>query len=117
MSIFRLSGGQLISRGFVANFTQDIQPLVNILPRLPKDLPILIIKKKEQKNQTHHFKVNKKRVELVLKYLCENNEQYINYGIKISNELLDQLPDYGIPEGLNEIEETGNEPYLTDIGP
>ena len=30
MSIFRLSGGQLISRGFVANFTQDIQPLVNI---------------------------------------------------------------------------------------
>jgi hypothetical protein len=49
MSIFRLSGGQLISRGFVANFTQDIQPLVNVLPRLPKDLPILILKKRTKK--------------------------------------------------------------------
>jgi hypothetical protein len=117
MSIFRLSGGQLISRGFVANFTQDIQPLVNVLPRLPKELPILIIKKKDQKNQTHHFKVNKKRVEIVLKYLCENNEQYKNFGIKISNELIEQLPDDGIPESLNEIDSNDNQINLTDIGP
>ncbi|MFN9906341.1 MAG: DUF6570 domain-containing protein, partial [bacterium] len=27
MSIFRLPGGQLVNRGFVANFSQDIQPI------------------------------------------------------------------------------------------
>ena len=42
MSIFRLPGGQLVNRGFVANFSQDIQPVIDLLPRLPKDLPLLI---------------------------------------------------------------------------
>jgi hypothetical protein len=46
MSIFRLPGGQLVQRGFVANFSQNIQPICDILPRLPKDLPLLILKKK-----------------------------------------------------------------------
>ena len=46
MSIFRLPGGQLVSRGFVANFSQETQPIVDILPRLPKNLPLLVLKKK-----------------------------------------------------------------------
>ena len=46
MSVFRLPNGALISRGFIANFSQDIKELTKILPRLPKDLPIIILKKK-----------------------------------------------------------------------
>ncbi|CAF1045128.1 unnamed protein product [Brachionus calyciflorus] len=42
MSVFRLPGGAIATKGFCANFSQNIQPIINILPRLPKDLPILI---------------------------------------------------------------------------
>ncbi len=33
MSVFRLPGGQLLSRGYVANFSQDISQLCKLLPR------------------------------------------------------------------------------------
>jgi hypothetical protein len=57
MSIHRLGSGALINRGFVANFTQDIQSICKTLPRLCSELPFLIIKKKGQNNITHKFKV------------------------------------------------------------
>ena len=34
MSVYRLKGGQLLSRGYVANFTQDIIQTCYDLPRL-----------------------------------------------------------------------------------
>ncbi|CAF0951603.1 unnamed protein product [Brachionus calyciflorus] len=71
MSVYRLSSGALASRGFCANFYQNINEIINELPRLPKDLPIIILKKKNQLNQLKHFIVNRKRVELCLKYLYE----------------------------------------------
>ena len=46
MSVYRLSKGALASRGFSANFSQNINEIINELPRLPKDLPIIILKKK-----------------------------------------------------------------------
>ena len=71
MSIFRLPGGQLVQRGFVANFSQNIQPICDILPRLPKDLPLLILKKKDQLNNEKSFVVCRERVLTVLQYLTE----------------------------------------------
>lgn len=119
-SIYRLPGGAISTRGFVANFKQDIQPISKLLPRLPKELPLLILKKKDQKNQTHHFSVNKKRVEMCLKYLCKNNKQYINHNISIDQIALDSLPDDNIPSDLLEVEDN-NIPnidnYILDQGP
>ena len=57
LSIFRLPGGQLVSRGFVANFSQEIQPIVDILPRLPKNLPLLVLKKINQLNQDKIYRL------------------------------------------------------------
>jgi len=37
MSICRLKSGQLLSRGYVANFSQDLTQLCKILPRKTKD--------------------------------------------------------------------------------
>ncbi len=51
MSIFRLPGGALISKGYVANFSQDISSLCTQLPRKTKDLPLLIIKKTGQNSK------------------------------------------------------------------
>ena len=50
MSVFRLPGGQLLSRGYVANFSRDISKLCSTLPRLTSDIPILIVKKIDQNN-------------------------------------------------------------------
>jgi hypothetical protein len=80
MSIWRLKNGARMSRGFVANFQQDISPVLNMLPRLPKDIPILILKKPNQTNETKAFEVNKNRVEVCLKYLIENNSTWRNHG-------------------------------------
>ena len=49
MSVYRLPGGALINRGFWDNFFQDLEKILTILPRLPKDLPLLILKKKPSK--------------------------------------------------------------------
>jgi hypothetical protein len=45
MSVFRLPNGALISRVFIANLSQDIKEFTKILPRLPLDWPIIILKK------------------------------------------------------------------------
>ncbi len=45
MNIYRLPCGQLVSKGHVANLSQDISGLCVDLPRLTKSLPILVIKK------------------------------------------------------------------------
>lgn len=105
MSVYRLPGGALINRGFVANFSQDVNEIIKELPRLPKDLPILVLKKKDQQNNVKRFMVNRKRVELLLTYLCENNPQYIAHGVKMNQSLLNSLPENGIPTELNEIDD------------
>lgn len=116
MSVFRLPGGALTNRGFCANFSQNIQPIINILPRVTKDLPILILKKKDQMNRIRHFVVNKRRVFICLDYLCKNNPQYIAHGIKIDQNLIDLLPDNGIPQDFNEMGAIDSE-LLIEKGP
>jgi hypothetical protein len=103
MSVFRLPNGALINRGFIANFAQDINELIKILPRLPKNLPILVLKKKDQNNNYKQFVVNRIRVQIVLEWLCKNNPQYIQHGISLNYELIHYLPENGIPTDFNEI--------------
>ena len=76
MSICRLPGGQLISKGYVANFAQDITPICQALPRLTNTLPILIIKKTNQNNTNKEFKVNRKRITALLTFFCANNADW-----------------------------------------
>ena len=66
MSIFRLPGGQLLSRGYIANFSQDITQLCSELPRKTKDIPILIVKRIDQNKNSKEFKVNRLRVQTLL---------------------------------------------------
>ena len=47
MSVYRLPYGQYGYSGHVINFPQDISSFINSLPRLPTDLNILIVQKKE----------------------------------------------------------------------
>ena len=104
MSVYRLPGGQLMSNGYIANFAQDVNQICKVLPHLPKDLPIIILSKKDQYNTDKEFKVNRIRVETVLKYLCTHNQQYIDNGITISVENLKVLPENEIPNDFETIE-------------
>ena len=119
MSIYRLPGGALINRGFCANFQQDIQPLVTKLPRLPKDIPILILKKIDQENNIKQFLVNRKRIEKVLIYLCQHNPAYIAHGIKLDVNALNSLPDNSIPYDLPTVVDQDEtvESYILETGP
>jgi hypothetical protein len=108
MSIFRLPGGQLFSRGYMANFTQDINDICRHLPRLTNSLPLLIIRMKNQKNENKEFVVNKKRIEICLRFLIENNPMYIKQGIKLNLGNLAKLPENSIPSDLNEDDDVDN---------
>jgi hypothetical protein len=120
MSVFRLPGGALINRGFCANFLQDVQSICKILPRLPRDLPILILKKKDQNNNIKQFKVNRERVEKVLRYLCKNNPAFINNNITIDEININSLPIDGVPEDLltlNDNDDFNVDHIIVDNGP
>ena len=94
MSICRLPGGQLISKGYVANFAQDIMPICKALPRLSNSLPVLIIKKSDQNNNNKEFKVNKERVSCLLKFFCKNNPDWIQKGMFKMHKQLQKLKKY-----------------------
>ncbi len=79
MSICRLPVGQLISKGYVANFAQDIMPLCNALPRLTKSLPLLIIKKTGQNNENKDFVVNREKITELLRFFSKNNPDWIKH--------------------------------------
>ncbi len=80
MSVYRLKGGQLVSRGYVANFTQDIIQTCYDLPRLTSQIPLLIVKKVGQDNNVKELIVNKQRVTTLVKFLCDNNSDWIAIG-------------------------------------
>ena len=98
MSVFRFPGGQLVHKGFVANFSQNLGELCKVLPHLPENVSVIIIKKQGQNHNNEDFKVNRERVFACLSFLCENNDQYKTHGIEISLSNLALLPEDGIPD-------------------
>ena len=109
MSIFRLPGGQLLSRGYVANFSQDLSSILKSLPRKTSEIPILIVKKIDQNNESKEFIVNRVRVHELLEYLCTNNKYWQDKGISIDYQTLETLPINGIPTDLNEVSDSAIE--------
>jgi len=122
MSVYRLSGGQLVNSGYCASFHQDIQPVTDQLPRLPSEVSIIIIQKKDKQNLNKDFICNRYRLQRILKFILEFNETWKTLGIQFNQANWNQLPDNGIPNGLNIIyenetkNETSNETQ-TDKGP
>lgn len=118
MSIYRLPNGSLVSRGYVANFGQDITPICRALPRLSASIPLIIVKEDRQTLTQKEFRVNRHRVETVLRFLCAYNPLFRASGITIDKCNLMKLPEDGIPEDLNE--QTSDHPFdqqTEDLGP
>jgi hypothetical protein len=119
MSVYRLSGGRLINSGYCASFSQDIQPICDQLPKLPKDISLIVVQKKTKENSNKDFICNRYRLERILRFIIANNKVWQRKGIAISMDNLNALPLNGVPEGLNVVWENEEEPEIPqrDNGP
>ena len=70
---------------------QDVQQLADVLPRCPKDLPVIIFTVNGNDNQSKDFHVRKQKVSDALHWLVENNPLYKN--ITIDHVQLNALPE------------------------
>ena len=86
-------GGQYKSRGNVITFSQDIGPLCTSLPRMPKDLDVLVIQKSGARDPGSYkdFRVRKNKVFSFLRYLKTHNRFYADITILPPEEV--DLPD------------------------
>ena len=93
MSIYRLPHGQYGYKGHVINLPQDITTLATSLPRLPKELDILTVRK-DSSDSTHcDFRVRKAAVLNTLLCLKQHNKYYRK--IYIDYTALNVLPEDG----------------------
>ncbi len=76
MSVYRLPHGQHGYKGHVINLPQDITAFATNLPRIPKELDILIVRKKGSDNSHRDFKVRRAVVLNALLWLKQHNKYY-----------------------------------------
>ena len=106
MTIYRLPHGQYGYRGHVINLPQDLTTFATSLPRLPKELDILIVRK-EGSDCTHRdFRVRKSVVLGALLWLKHHNKYYQN--VNIDYDSLNELPEDGNLSGLTGIKISRN---------
>ena len=72
MSIYRLPHGQYAYSGHVINLPQNVLSFATSLPRLPKELDVLVVKKL-QGDSHPHFRVRRTVVEEDINWLIQNN--------------------------------------------
>ena len=101
MSIYRLPHGQYGYKGHVINLPQDITTFATSLPRLPKELDILTVRKDGSDSTHRDFRVRKAVVLKALLWLKQHNKYYRKIDI-----------DYN---ALNDLPEDGNLPDLSGI--
>jgi hypothetical protein len=77
-------GGQYKTCGNVITFSQDISNLCATLPRLPKDLDVLLIRKPNARDPSTYrdFRVRKAKVLRFLRFLKANNSFYAHIEIR-----------------------------------
>ena len=106
MTIYRLPHGQYGYRGHVINLPQDLTTFATSLPRLPKELDILNVRK-EGSDCTHRdFRVRKSVVLGALLWLKHHNKYYRN--VNIDYDSLNELPEDGNLSGLTRIKTSRN---------
>jgi hypothetical protein len=108
--------GEVASKGHCINFSQDITEIAEVLPRLPSEMPLVIIKRKNTDEISSDIKFRRSVILLWLTYL-KNNSIVPGYrNVVISHERLNNLPEDGLPEGLTIIE-SENESFIEHLQP
>ena len=95
MKRYRLEGGGVRYEGQVINLEQDISSVVNVLPSIPSNVPIIIYRRFNSSAHTQFtdFKVRRSVIKQWLQFLKAHSPAYAD--VVISNENLEQLPENG----------------------
>ena len=86
-------GGQYKVRGNVITFSQDVSTLCTVLPHLPEELDVLIIRKTDSQTTPSYkdFRVRKSKVYALLCFLQQHNPSYRDITIQPPQD--SNLPD------------------------
>lgn len=122
--------GQRAYKGHVLTLPQDVQQLADVLPRCPKDLPVIIFTVNGKDNCSTDFVVRRKIVSDALHWLTDMNEDEepnnpLYRNITIDKQIVASLPENGILKNVTRIEcgqhvdetQKPNEDIDTDTGP
>ena len=91
LNLYCRRGGKLGFKGNTMALEQDLQPLADVLPRLPEEIPTLILQAEGKSGKPLELHVNHVKLKNALLYLKENNPGYSD--ITISDENLKYYED------------------------
>ena len=73
------------SKGHAISFYQNVQDLANVLPRLPQDLPYVLLKHPDERITDKTFQVRRQYLMEALQFLVKNSEDYFNITVSMEN--------------------------------
>ena len=101
------------------NLPQNVNELATSLPRYPKELTVIVVKVKGKDNTFKDVTVRREKVHNALLWLLHNNPYYAE--LEINAEVLNSLPENGVPPDLMTIETEAeivtDNSVMPDIGP
>lgn len=98
MECHRVRGAQYKYTGHVCHFLRDMAKVYDVLPLLPRDLPVIIIipNNDRLRNASHaEWHVRQGAIRLWLSFLIRNNPEYKDGAVTVSEANLRQLPEDG----------------------
>ena len=101
LTVVKCGSSSSKTRGHAISFYQNVQDLADTLPRLPKDLPYLILKHPDERIADKTFKVRRQYLIEALQFLVKHSEDY-KY-ITISEENCSSYPENDIIQNLPQI--------------
>jgi hypothetical protein len=115
MSVFRLPSGGNLSRGYAANFKQDVV-FIREIPLTTSQLPCLVIKRRGVDNSYAEFKVCRKRVEEVGRFLIQHHPGFASHRITFSQTNRDLLPEDGLLSHIPTMDADHEDLVVTEEG-
>lgn len=116
MRVYRVKSrgipGQYAYTGNIINIGQNINEIINLLPRTPSTLSVVIIRR-EVSNEYRDFHVRRNKVLAALHFLKNNNPYYAD--IEIDMQKISQLPiDGNISDQLQSVQMLENAEILDE---
>jgi hypothetical protein len=116
MKCYRLKDGGFGYRGHVMNFEQDLNKIFQVLPVDFKDLPIVILRKRDDKhpNKYRDFRVRRWAVQIWLEFLKKHSPAYQDVTVDTGRLLSLPLDGCVADRVLTQIEEEVEDPLPSD---
>ncbi|XP_057871639.2 uncharacterized protein LOC131078030 [Cryptomeria japonica] len=90
LQVTHATGGQFKYKGHTISFPQNIENMAKKLPHLVKDLPLIVVRRKDQHGTSYNFTVNKYRVYTALRYKIQHDKFYSD--VIVDENALDNIP-------------------------